>query len=634
MTLLLAQGLRLSHGGAPLFSGLDFSLEPGERVALVGRNGSGKSSLLRVLAGVDAPDAGQVRRGERCVLGLLPQEVPRDLVGRVADVVTEALGEERRLVEEYSLVAKHASAEGGDEALRRLGELQHQIELAGAWDVSRQVDEVLARLGLDPERLFEELSGGLKRRTLLARALVSDPTVLLLDEPTNHLDIEAIEWLEQFLMSGTRSLLFVTHDRSFLARLATRIVELDRGQLASFPGDYERYKTAKQALDDAEARAEALFDKKLSQEETWVRQGIKARRTRNEGRVRALERMREEARTRRARTGNARMQITDAQRSGDLVVRAEGITFAYPGSPPLIRDLDTTILRGDRVALLGPNGSGKSTLIRVLLGDLAPQKGLVRRGTNLQIAYFDQVREILDPERSVAENVCDTGDVVEVNGRPRHILAYLRDFLFPADRARSPVKSLSGGERNRVLLARLFARPTNFLVLDEPTNDLDVETLELLEELLLDFRGTMLVVSHDRTFLNHIATSTLVLEGQGRVTEYAGGYDDWLLQRPAPASPPAENTNPRQFPAPPPAPSRPARERRRSFKERQELAALPERIESLEAERDQIHARFGDPDLFRRAVEEVTRLKARAAEVETELETAYTRWHELDQLPE
>jgi ATP-binding cassette subfamily F protein uup len=601
-----------------------------ERVALVGRNGTGKSSLLRLLAGDEPPDSGTVWRADRCVVAHLPQEVPRDLEGGVVEVVAAALGPLARLVEAYETLTHRAAHGEGESVLEELAEVQHRIEQSGAWDIQRRVDEVLTRLSLDPERRFEELSGGLKRRVLLARALVTDPQVLLLDEPTNHLDIDAIEWLEAFLLRAPHTLLFVTHDRGFLARLATRIVELDRGKLTSYPGSYERYLAARAAALEAEERAEALFDKKLSQEEAWVRQGIKARRTRNEGRVKALEKMRADARDRRKRIGNVRMETSEAERSGQLVARAQGVTFRYDGAEaPLFRDLDVTILRGDRVAVIGPNGSGKTTLLKLLLGGLEPTAGRVKLGTNLQVAYFDQTRDVLDPEASIAANVGDGKDVVEVGGKPRHIIGYLRDFLFPAERAQTPVKALSGGERNRVLLAKLFARPANLLVMDEPTNDLDVETLELLEDLLVDYRGTLLLVSHDRVFLNHVVTSTLVLEGEGRVVEYAGGYDDWLAQRPV-----SEDAKP----APPPRPARKeeppraAKERKLSFKEKQELAALPERIERLEAEKEAIHARFADPTFFRSGADEAASLKSRVTAVEAELEAAYARWNELDQV--
>ena len=631
MTLLRTRALGLSYGSEPLFHDLDFDLEPGERVALVGRNGTGKSSLLRLLAGAEGPDAGSVWRADGCVVAHLPQEVPRDLEGRVVEVVAAALGPLALLVEAYETLA-HLAAHGGDETvLAELASVQHAIEQSGAWEIQRRVDEVLTRLSLDPERRFEELSGGLKRRVLLARALVTDPEVLLLDEPTNHLDIDAIEWLEAFLLRAAHTLLFVTHDRGFLARLATRIVELDRGKLASYPMSYERYLEAREAALAAEERAEALFDKRLAQEEVWVRQGIKARRTRNEGRVKALEKMRAEARDRRKRVGNVRMEMSEAERSGQLVARAQGVSFGYQGAAaPLFRDLDVTILRGDRVAVIGPNGSGKTTLLKLLLGELEPSTGRVRLGTNLQVAYFDQTRDVLDPECSIAANVGDGKDVVEVGGKPRHIIGYLRDFLFSAERAQTPVKALSGGERNRVLLAKLFARPANLLVMDEPTNDLDVETLELLEELLVDYSGTLLLVSHDRVFLNHVATSTLVLEGAGRVVEYAGGYDDWLAQRPAPEG---ERPNSVAKPARVEEPPRAAKARKLSFKEKQELGALPERIERLEAEKEAIHARFADPAFFRTAADEVAALKDRVAAIDGELEAAYARWNELDQIP-
>jgi ATP-binding cassette subfamily F protein uup len=493
------------------------------------------------------------------------------------------------------------------------------------------VTRILSHLGLDAEAAFASLSGGTKRRVLLARALAAEPDILLLDEPTNHLDLDAIGWLEEYLLKSVRTLLFVTHDRAFARRLANRVAELDRGSLYAFDCGYDAFVQRREELLAAEVARRALFDRKLAQEEAWVRQGIKARRTRNEGRVRALQALREERRTRRERVGTARIQIQDAERSGRLVVEAQGAGFAYEGTP-VIRNLTTTILAGDRVGIIGPNGSGKTTLLRLLLGELAPQQGRVRLGTRLEVRYYDQLREQLDLDRTVQENVADGNDTVTIGGRPRHVVGYLQDFLFTAERARSPARILSGGERNRLLLARLFTKPSNVLVLDEPTNDLDVETLDLLEELLQEYAGTLLLVSHDREFLNNVVTSTLVLAGDGEVREYVGGYDDWLRQAAAEnrASAPgrAESTAARpKADARRPAPGKP---RRLTFKEARELEALPDRIAGLEGEQEKLHQTLADPAYYRTAGEAVAQLTARLAELERELAEAYRRWEELE----
>ena len=534
-------------------------------------------------------------------IAMLPQEVPQGLQGMVSDIVAGGL------VNDSAFAAQHASL---DDAERR----KHQ-----------QVEKTLSLMKLDPRAPFETLSAGLKRRVVLARGLVCDPDVLLLDEPTNHLDIEAISWLEEFLLRHGGTLLFVTHDRMFLQRLATRIVELDRGELIDWSCDYVAFQKRKAAALEAEAGQWAEFDKKLAREEVWVRQGVKARRTRNEGRVRELEKLREARRARREREGLVRMRVQEARRSGKLVIEAEGVSCGYGSELPVIRDFSTLIMRGDKVGIIGPNGSGKTTLLRLLLGELPPRQGGVRHGVHLQVAYFDQLRAQLDEDKSVLDNLSDGSDTILFNGRPRHLMGYLQDFLFSPERARSPVRILSGGERNRLLLARLFAKPSNLLIMDEPTNDLDTETLELLEELLLDYPGTLLLVSHDRAFLNNVVTSTLVFEGEGRVGEYVGGYDDWLRQRP-PASPEkAEKTAARS------EKPRPVRERRPtlSFKEQRELEALPPLIESLEAEQAELVQTLSDPSFYRQGGAGVAGAKARLESLAQELEEAYQRWETL-----
>ena len=625
MALVSLQEVRLAFGGPELIDGVTLQIEGGERVCLVGRNGAGKSTLLRIITGEIVPDAGEVIRPQGLRIASLAQEVPQDLSGTVFEVVSEGLGGMVELLSEYHDLSNRLSR--GEADITELERVQHLIESAGGWQTRQRVETVLSRLRLDPDAPAAELSGGYKRRVLLARALVNEPDLLLLDEPTNHLDIESIGWLEQFLLEFGGSILFITHDRRFLRTLATRIIELDRGRVTDWPGDYGTYLARRQAELDAEAVHRALFDKKLAQEEAWIRQGVKARRTRNEGRVRALEELRRERLARRQQTGSAAMRLNEAERSGRLVIEARGVGYGYEGRR-LIRDFSTVIMRGDKIGIIGPNGSGKTTLLRILLGSLKPHSGSVRMGTRLDVAYFDQHRAQLDDEKSVMENVGDGCTEVTVNGRTRHIIGYLEDFLFPSDRARSPVKVLSGGERNRALLARLFTKPSNVLVLDEPTNDLDADTLELLEEMLMEYEGTVLLVSHDREFLNNIVTGTIVFEGDGRLVEYVGGYDDWLRQR-GPATPgltgKAEKAAKQQRP-------RPRRERPRvlTFKEERELEALPALIESLEAERAGLYETLADPDFYRQGGSRVPEAKARTGDLEKEITAAYERWEFLE----
>jgi ATP-binding cassette subfamily F protein uup len=676
--LHLQQGA-LAFGHLPLFENADLRIEPRERIALIGRNGSGKSSLLKAIAGDVPLDGGTIWRAPGLKVARLEQEVsapasardrshagygeasPKPLRGEggsadagsqrasvesaadrsVFDEVAAGLGALGEIVAAYHHVATELEHHPHDVArLERLSSLQQRLEREDGWSLEQRVELVIAKLGLPADRPVSALSGGWRRRTLLAKALVSDPDLLLLDEPTNHLDIDAIQWVEEFLRAFAGAVLFVTHDRAFLANLATRIVDLDRGSLTSWPGSYAVYLEKKAAALDTEARDLDRLDKKLAQEEVWLRQGVKARRTRNEGRVKALMALRAERAAHRSLAGASRMTVDTADTTGKMVFEAKAVTKAY-GDTVVIRRYSQRILRGDRVGLIGPNGSGKTTLLRLLVGELTPDEGTIRHGTRLEIAYFDQQREQLDPECSVADTINDGNDTVVVNGQPKHVLGYLAEFLFPKERAQSPVKSLSGGERNRLLLARLFARPANVLVLDEPTNDLDIETLELLEELVSSFPGTVLLVSHDRVFLDRVVTSTLAFEGDGRVVEYVGGYEDYLRQRGTDdrRAPAAERTASAPATAsakPPRGASRPAAPKPRSgeggklsFKERRELDGLPARIEALEAEQARLKEESVSSEFYK-SPERIKIVLARIDAVELELETCLARWVELD----
>ena len=579
-------------------------IEARERVSVIGRNGTGKSTLLKIISGEIAADAGTVWRQPSLRVARLEQDIPLSAHRSVFDVVAEG----------------HT----------------HHLEEDEAWLKEHHVDLVLSKLELDADAIVDTLSGGWRRRVLLARALVGQPDLLLLDEPTNHLDIDAIKWLETFLLEYPGAVMFVTHDRAFLQRIATRIIELDRGQLTSWPGDYATYLRRKDDALANEAVLQDKFDKKLAEEEVWVRQGIKARRTRNEGRVRALEAMRAERAARRDQLGNVRLQVEQADQSGKLVFEAKAISKSYAGQPgvaptAVLRDFSTRVIRGDRIGLIGPNGAGKTTLLRILLGELTPDEGDVRLGANVQIAYYDQQREQLDPDRTVFDTVGEGNDTVTANGRTRHVHAYLRDFLFSNERARSPVKALSGGERNRLLLARLFTRPANVLVLDEPTNDLDLETLELLEEQLVEWPGTLLLVSHDRAFLDNVVTSTFVFEGDGRVQEFVGGYEDWLRQRKSDARSPkgeARDPNP-QSRSPKPENAR-GGARKLSYKDQRELEALPARIEALEGEQRALGEKIAGPSFYKEAADVIRASLARVDELQRELAAAYARWDALD----
>ena len=627
MPLITLDHVSLAYGHHPLLDRVGLVIEPGERVCLLGRNGEGKSTLLKLIAGELQPDEGEVWRQPTARIARLRQEVPAADTRSVYEVVAEGLGEQARLLADYHRLASQVSASPDEAAMRALARLQHQLEAVDGWNLQQRVESVISKLELPAEQRIDALSGGWRRRALLGQALVMAPDLLLLDEPTNHLDIAAITWLEEFLLKQNCGLVFVTHDRAFLRRLATRIIELDRGRLTSWPGDYATYLRRKEEQLAAQEQQQALFDKRLAQEESWIRQGIKARRTRNEGRVRRLQAMREQRRARRERTGVANMNLSAGEASGKRVFEAEHVWFSWEGEY-LIRDFSCTILRGDKIGLVGPNGSGKSSLLQILLGQLQPERGRVYRGTRLEIAYFDQQREQLDLEATVLDNLSEGREFIEVEGRRRHVAGYLRDFLFEPERLRSPVKTLSGGERNRLLLAKLFTRSANVLILDEPTNDLDLETLELLEDLLVDYGGTLLLVSHDRAFLDNVVTSTLVFEGDGVIEEYVGGYQDYLRQRRPPAE--AREAAPARSGTIPTKQADSRRRRKLGYKEQRELAELPERIEALEAEQRQLQQQTADPAFYQGEKHEISCVMARLGELEQELEQAYARWEVLE----
>jgi ABC transport system ATP-binding/permease protein len=595
MALVSIHNVTLSFGSPALLEELDFAIGPREKVCIVGRNGVGKTSLLKLITGEVQPDTGSVNSSNDVRIADLAQAVPQDISGKVFEVVTAGLDDD-----ETSFVK-----------------------------IQGEVNPVLSRLSLDGQADFEGLSGGLKRRVMLARALVSRPDLLLLDEPTNHLDIESIAWLEQFLYKFEGSLLFVTHDRVFLQKLATRIVDLDAGRLTSWPGDYKSYLTKKQASLEVAQRHNAKSEKKLAEEEIWIRQGIRARRTRNEGRVRSLMKMRDDARLRRAKTGKVRLELQEAGRTAKKVIQAKGLMFSYDGTNSIVNDFNGTIYRNEKIGIIGPNGVGKTTLLKLLLGKIEPTAGTVECAENLQVAYLDQLRDQLDTRKTVIENVIESGDKVIVNGQPKHIVSYLKDFLFSSERARTPVWVLSGGERNRLLLAKLFTRPSNVLVLDEPTNDLDAETLELLEERLVEYAGTMLLVSHDRAFIDNVVTSTLVFEEGGRLGDYVGGYSDWLMQRTRVVEEaPVKRDN--NAAAKHRKRKKAAQPRRLSFNEKRELEVLPAQIEDMEKEQKSLHIKLGDPQFYKTSGDEVSKVQERLEELDVSLENAYARWELLE----
>ncbi|MBF0186979.1 MAG: ATP-binding cassette domain-containing protein [Magnetococcales bacterium] len=632
MSLLQLKSVQVGFGGPALLESVDLIIEPGERIGLVGRNGAGKTTLLRLISGEIQPDQGEVARRQGVQVARLEQEVPTGLAGSVFDAVAGGLGERGTLISRYHDLSRQLADAPDASVLDALEKTQNALEAAGGWDVQQQTETLITQLDLPADSPFDALSGGLKRRVLLARALVTEPDLLLLDEPTNHLDIDAITWLESHFKAWRGTLLFISHDRQFVDTLATRIIELDRGRLTSWPGNFTAYTQLKEAALEAESKEQARFDKKLAQEEVWIRQGIKARRTRNEGRVRALQALRRERRQRRERIGDVKLNIQKAEGSGKLVAKIKNVSYRYEGET-FIRDFSTLLMRGDKVGIVGPNGSGKTTLLQLILGHLEPVTGEVHLGTRLEIAYFDQLRRDLDLSGTVVDNVANGKDMLTINGQPRHVMSYLQDFLFTPDRARSPVSVLSGGERNRLLLAKLFLKPSNTLVLDEPTNDLDMETLELLEEKLIDYPGCILLVSHDRAFLNNVVTSILAFEEGGRIGDYVGGYDDWIQQRKGGQEAPLSSLSPTPSPKTAEVKStKPVAQRgkRLGYMEKRELDALPAKIEKMEEQLEAIRETLSDPELYttpgNRAAEEAARLES----LEQELEEAYARWEALE----
>ena len=616
MSLLQAKNLYHSFGDQPILDRASLRIDAGERVCLVGRNGSGKSTLLKIVAGKIRADDGEVIHSSELRIAELRQEVPETMPGSVYDCIAQGIGRLADILTRWH----HAAVESASDpkALSRLQTMQDQIEANDAWNLESRISSTISRLDLPPDMPFDQLSGGMKRRVLLGQALVAEPDLLLLDEPTNHLDIDSILWLENLLLGYNGALLFITHDRRFLQALATRIIDLDRGQLTSWPGDYQKFLQSRAAQLETEGRHNALFDKKLAQEEIWIRQGIKARRTRNEGRVRALEKLREQRAQRRDQPGTVKMANQQVGSSGKIVIEAEDLGFAWP-EHKIVENFSCKILRGEKIGLLGANGCGKSTLIQLLLGKLEPQQGWVKTGTKLDIAYFDQHRETLDQNKSVRDNLADSGDQVSINGHSRHVVGYLKDFLFSEKSIHMPVKALSGGERTRLLLAKLFTRSFNLLVMDEPTNDLDIETLELLEEMLVEYSGTLILVSHDRDFIDNTVTSTLVFEAPGVVNAYVGGYQDWLRQR-------MQNKTPANRPAAKIA--RPSNNRNNS--DQKELLALPGKIEKLELKIAAIHAQFNEPGFYQQEAEPIRQLQQKKEALEAELQTFYQRWEILE----
>ena len=631
MSLIRLRNINVSFGGPSILEGVSLSIDSGERLCLLGRNGTGKSTLLKVIAGEVKAESGEIEYKQSLKLAVLDQQPRLDISGTIFDVVAMGLGENAKLLQDYHHALHDFTENNNDQTIAELARAQDQVDINDAWQLNQQVEEVLSRMELDGDDEYSAQSGGMKRRVLLAKALVIKPDILLLDEPTNHLDLNAIQWLEEQLLNYNGALMFITHDRSFMRKLSTRIIELDRGNLTSYPGNYDTYLQRKEEALHAEDVSNAHFDKRLAQEEVWIRQGIKARRTRNEGRVRALEKMRRESSERRKQVGKVSMNVAQADRSGKVIAEAENVSFDYEDKT-IIKGLNTTILRGDKVGIIGPNGAGKTTLLRILLGDLKPAAGTIVNGTKQEVAYFDQLRAQLDEKATVIDNLSQGREFVEINGTTKHVIGYLQDFLFAPERARSPVSMLSGGERNRLLLAKLFSKPSNILVMDEPTNDLDIETLELLEELVMDYKGTVLLVSHDREFVNNVVTSTLVFEESGQVNEYVGGYDDWLKYSAEVVRQNAKNnsvgsklsvkekgSNAKQKKA-----------KKLSYNDQRELDALPSQIEGFEKKVESLQQSMAGDDFYKQDEGSIKETQQQLAAIQKKLSHCYTRWEELE----
>ncbi|MDB5865604.1 MAG: transporter ATP-binding protein [Betaproteobacteria bacterium] len=628
MPLISLDRASLAFGDAPLLARADLALDPGERVALIGRNGTGKTSLFKVLAGQQALDDGIVWRSPGLRLAFVAQEPALEPEHTVYEAIAAGLGDLQRILLDYHKLSHSLGDDSTPADLERLQELQHELEHADGWRITSRVDALIDKLSLPEDAIVGQLSGGMRKRVALAQALAIEPEVLLLDEPTNHLDIAAIEWLQDLLKGYNGATLFITHDRRFLDEVATRVIELDRGRLSSFPGSYAAYQRRKEEMLSAESAANDRFDKLLAQEEVWIRKGVQARRTRNEGRVQRLEELRRERAVRRNRLGQVEFAVAQGDRSGQMVAELTDVSKSFDPKKPLIAEFTTRILRGDRIGLVGPNGAGKSTLLKIILGDLQPDSGKVRRGTNLEVAYFDQLREQLDEDSTLIDTISQGAEYIEIGGSRKHVMSYLGDFLFRPERARAKVSALSGGERNRLLLARLFSRPANVLVLDEPTNDLDIETLELLESLLMEYDGTLFLVSHDRAFLDNVVTQVIAFEGGGVLREYVGGYSDWQRQRPGATAKPVEA---KAAPAKPvAAPRGKQKSTKLSFKDARELESLPTLINALEQEQAELSRQLADPDLYRDQADEVKALQQRYVAIETELMESLARWEALE----
>ena len=631
MSLIRLRNINVSFGGPSILEGVSLSIDAGERLCLLGRNGTGKSTLLKVIAGEVKAESGEIEYKQSLKLAVLDQQPRLDISGTIFDVVAMGLGENAKLLQDYHHALHDFTENNNDQTIAELARAQDQVDINDAWQLNQQVEEVLSRMELDGDDEYSAQSGGMKRRVLLAKALVIKPDILLLDEPTNHLDLNAIQWLEEQLLNYNGALMFITHDRSFMRKLSTRIIELDRGNLTSYPGNYDTYLQRKEEALHAEDVSNAHFDKRLAQEEVWIRQGIKARRTRNEGRVRALEKMRRESSERRKQVGKVSMNVAQADRSGKVIAEAENVSFDYEDKT-IIKGLNTTILRGDKVGIIGPNGAGKTTLLRLLLGDLKPAAGTIVNGTKQEVAYFDQLRAQLDEKATVIDNLSQGREFVEINGTTKHVIGYLQDFLFAPERARSPVSMLSGGERNRLLLAKLFSKPSNILVMDEPTNDLDIETLELLEELVMDYKGTVLLVSHDREFVNNVVTSTLVFEEGGQVNEYVGGYDDWLKYSAEVAkqnvkSSSAESKSAVQVKD---SNAKQKKAKKLNYNDQRELDGLPLQIENFEKEVESLQQSMAGEDFYKQDEGLIKETQQQLAAIQGKLSHCYTRWEELE----